>query len=132
MLRLADFVPLLGFAIAVAVLVQFYKMAVRSAGVRHHTVVESTLPWVPVAIGAGLGVLYGDAFGFAIIVEEESAPTIVAAVYGAVGGFCSSGIYRAIVDALPVSSRARSALTVHDDAEQYRRDVGADESGPES
>lgn len=94
--------PLVSATLACYVLTQLYKRATKAAHVRHTAPVERTLPLVPAGIGAVLFALFPHELGVGLLVNNgHHAMHALGSVYGAVLGFTSSGLYRALVDAFP-------------------------------
>jgi hypothetical protein len=108
------FYPLIVWTFAIAAVVQVYKKVVKVAGVRHSTVVEATLPFVPVVVGVLSGMAFSDLLGLQAVTTDtaDGVPWTLAAFYGSGAGFASTWVFSAVRAFLPKGSRLRRALTV--------------------
>lgn len=104
------YMPLVVWSLAIALVVQVYKLIVRAAGVRHHPIIERTLPLVCVIVGAATGAAFPGALGLELLVDGETVPRTLGAIYGVGVGFASSGVFKAVRAALPES--VASQLTI--------------------
>jgi len=107
------YVPLIAATLAVNLATHIYKAAMHAARLRHHWLVERTLPLVPAVIGCVVFGLFPHELGIKAIVKAgHHSIHGLGAFFGAGLGFVSSGVFRAVVGALPGSSKIRQALTV--------------------
>lgn len=107
------FFPLLVGAVACYGLTQIVKRIYKAAGVRHEPIVERTLPLVPPFLGVVLFAAMPHELGVDVLVRNGHHSIHVAgAVFGAVLGLFSAGIYSAITAAFPsVAKRLEHADT---------------------
>ena len=97
----SKYLPLAVWILLLNLLVQAYKRATVAAGIRHHPIVERTLPLVPVVLGAASGALFPDLIGLATIVSGEAVPWSAGLMYGAGAGLASGHVFSLIREAAP-------------------------------
>lgn len=98
--------PFIAGTLLAALLTQIWKLTARLVGIRHHRIVERSLPLVPVALG---GVLFG-AFPHELAVAElvgggHHTLHVLGALFGAGAGFASIGVYKMALDYAPEKLR---------------------------
>jgi len=95
------YMPLIAWTVLIAILVQVYKSLTKSFELRHHPIVERTLPLIPLVLGALTGFAFPETLGLPEIVNGDSVPRMLGALYGIGAGFASSGVFQAVRTALP-------------------------------
>lgn len=113
-LTATPYFSLLAWTLGVAALVQCYKRAMKAAKLRHHDLVERTLPLAGPLIGLVSGAAAPHELGVGILVDAgHHSLHVLGGFYGVGVGFVSSGVFRAALEWLP--DGFRDALTVADD-----------------
>lgn len=94
--------PLLAGMVACHGFTQIAKRIAKAAGVRNHPAFERTLPLVPSVVGVALFAALPRSLGVDLLVAGDGQSIhLVGAIFGAVLGLFSAGVYSAFVEAFP-------------------------------
>lgn len=106
--------PILAFAIGLQIATQIVKYVARAADLRHHPVVERSLPLVPALLGAVWGALLPGYLGLEQLTARPDLPAALGAFYGMGVGFSSGGLYALAREWLPERYAKHLTLPEHD------------------
>lgn len=107
------FLPLIAWTVGVALLTQVYKRVTKAASIRHHALVERTLPLVPIVIGIASGAAAPHELGLkALLANGHHELHWLGAFFGAGVGAVSSGVFQAVLQWVPESIRESFTMPI--------------------